>query len=97
MLIRHQYSSSNENGTWKRCLHKREAKQARNTHWYTFSMQSFTSFNSINFPEHKANYTVGCKKIICSHDYDVTLGGVTHKSWYLGTTMKDPKSEFVHT
>ncbi len=22
-------------------------------------------------------------EIICSRDYDVTLGGITHKSWYL--------------
>ena len=27
------------------------------THWYTFSMRNFTSVNSVNFPEHKTNYT----------------------------------------
>ncbi len=40
-----------------------EAKLARNTYRYTSSMQNFTSLNSINLPEHKANYTVGCKKL----------------------------------
>ncbi len=55
---------------------REEAKLAGNTHRYTFSMRNFTSFN-FNFPEHKANYTA-----ICSCDYDVMLGGVTHKSWY---------------
>ena len=42
---------------------REEAKQARNTHRYTFSTRNFTSFNSVNFPEHKANYTAGCKKL----------------------------------
>ncbi len=42
---------------------REKAKQARNTHRYTFSMQNFTPFNSINFPEYKANYTAGCKKL----------------------------------
>ncbi len=52
----------------------REAKQARNAHWYTFSTQNFTSF--------KVNFTAGCN--YCSRGYDVTLGGgVTHKSGYL--------------
>ncbi len=41
----------------------REAKQARNTHQYTFSTRNFPSFNSVNFPENKANYTVGCMKL----------------------------------
>ncbi len=41
----------------------REAKLARNTHQYAFSMRNFTSFNAINFPEHKSNYTAGCKKL----------------------------------
>ena len=38
-----------KNGTWKRCLHKKEAKLARNYHLYTFSMLNLT-FNSVNFP-----------------------------------------------
>ena len=43
---------------------REEAKLARNTHRYAFSTQNFTSFNSVNFPEHKANYTItGCKKL----------------------------------
>ncbi len=29
---------------------------------YIFSTGNFTSFNSVNIPEHKANYTAGCKK-----------------------------------
>ena len=37
---------------------REEAKLARNTHLYTFSKRNFTSFNFVNFPEHKANYTV---------------------------------------
>ncbi len=41
---------------------REEAKQARNTHWYTFSKRNFTSLNFVNFSEHKANYTTGCKK-----------------------------------
>ncbi len=61
--MRHQNSSSNENGTWKPFFIREEAKQARNTHRYTFSMRNFTSSNSINFPEHKVNYTTGCKKL----------------------------------
>ncbi len=40
---------------------REEAKQARNTHLYTFQMRSFTSFNSVYFPEHKANYIAGCR------------------------------------
>ncbi len=27
--------------------------------------------------------TLLAAEIICSHDYDVALGGVVHKSWYL--------------
>ncbi len=43
---------------------REEAQLARNTHLvYAFSTQNFTSFNSINFPEHKSNYTAGCKKL----------------------------------
>ena len=34
----------------------------------SFESETWTSFNYVNFPEHKANYTVG---------------DVTHKSWYL--------------
>ncbi len=69
---------------------REEAKLARNTHWYTFSMQNFTttfnsvnfpSFNSVNFPKHKANYIAGYKKLF--YDYDIKLGGITPKSWYL--------------
>ncbi len=44
-------------------LIREEAKLAGNTHLYTFSMRKFISFNSVNFPEHKANYTPGCKKL----------------------------------
>ena len=48
LLIRYQYSSSDENGTYmKTSVFKREAKQARreeaiqtrDTHWHIFSMQ----------------------------------------------------------
>ena len=42
---------------------REEVKPARNTHWYTFSAQNFTSFNFVNFPEHKANYATGCSKV----------------------------------
>ena len=45
ILISHQYSSSNENGN---AVLREGAKQARNTHRYTFSMLNFTSL--------KANY-----------------------------------------
>jgi len=42
----------------------REAKLARNTHCYKFSTRtSLHSNQSVNFPEHKANYTAGCKKL----------------------------------
>ena len=41
----------------------REVKLARNTHLYTFSKRSFTYFNSVNFPEHKANYTAWLQKL----------------------------------
>ena len=40
-----------------------EVKLARNAYQYTISMRNFTSFNSFNFPEHKANYTIGCNKL----------------------------------
>ncbi len=43
---------------------REEAKLARNTHCYAFSARNFTSFNSVNFPEHKSNYTADCKKLI---------------------------------
>ncbi len=42
---------------------REEAKLARNTHQYTFSMRNFYSFNSVNFPEYKMNYTADCKKL----------------------------------
>ncbi len=68
---------------------REEAKLARNTHLYTFSTRNFTSFNSVNFPgvmlrslSIKLNTPLAAE-IICSCDYDVTLGGVAHKSWYL--------------
>ncbi len=86
----------------------REPKLARNTHCYNFSMwTSLHSNPSVNFPEHKANYTAGCKK---SSDYDVMLGGITQLipmwSWTLhvlstmspklkkSSTIKGPKSSF---
>ncbi len=68
---------------------RKEAKLARNTHLYTFSMRNFTSFNSVNFPGVTLRSlsiklsTPLAAEIICSRDYDVTLGGVAHKSWYL--------------
>ncbi len=37
IIMRHRNSLSNENGTWKHCLLREEAKLARNTHLYTFS------------------------------------------------------------
>ncbi len=56
---------------------REEAKLARTTHLYTFSTRNFTSFNSVNFP----GVTLGsllstplAAEIICSCDYDVTLG-----------------------
>ncbi len=39
---------------------REEAKLARNTHRYAFSMPNF---NSVNFPEHKLNHTASCKKL----------------------------------
>ncbi len=42
---------------------REKAKQARNSHRYTFSTRSFTSLNSFNFPEDKAKYKMGCKKL----------------------------------
>ena len=41
------------------CLLREEAKLIRKAHRYTFSTRSFTTFNSINFPEHKVNYIAG--------------------------------------
>ncbi len=64
---------------------REEAKLARNTHLYTFSTRNFTSFNSVNFPGVTLRSlsiklsTPLAAEIICSRDYDVTLGG----SWYL--------------
>ncbi len=78
---------------------REEAKIARNTHLYTFSTRNFTSFNSINF----RGVTLGslCIKqttplaaeIICSHDYDVTLGGVAIKA---GTYAELKASRFLN-
>ncbi len=68
---------------------REEAKLARNTHLYAFSTRSFTSFNSVNFPGVMLKSlsiklsTPLAAEIICSRDYDVTLRGVAHKSWYL--------------
>ncbi len=64
---------------------REEAKLARNTHLYTFSTRNFTSFNSVNFPGVTLRSlsiklsTPLAAEIICSRDYDVTLGGVAHK------------------
>ena len=54
---------------------REEARQGRNTHRYTFSTRNFTSFNSFNFPEHKASYIAVCNNylLMC-----VTLGNVIH-------------------
>ncbi len=68
---------------------REEAKLARNTHLYIFSMRNLTSFNSVNFPGLMLRSlsiklsTLLAAEIICSCDYDKTLGGVAHKSWYL--------------
>ncbi len=68
---------------------REKAKLARNTHLYTFSTRNFTSFNSVNFPGVTLRSlsiklsTPLAAEIICSRDYDVTLGGAAHKSWYL--------------
>ncbi len=43
---------------------REEAKIARNIHLYAFSKRNFTSYNSINFPEHKANYTAGYRNYL---------------------------------
>ncbi len=59
---------------------REEAKLARNTLRHTFSTRNFTSLNSINFPEHIANYIAARNS--CSRDYDMMLGGVSCKSWY---------------
>ncbi len=45
---------------------REEAKQARNTHRYTSSLRNFTSFNSVNSPEHKSNYIEGSKKLFAN-------------------------------
>ncbi len=71
------------------------AKLARNTHLYTFSMRNFTSLNSVNFPGVTLRSlsiklsTPLAAEIICSRDYDVTLGGVAHKSWSVAENGKD--------
>ncbi len=68
---------------------KEEAKLARNTHLYTFSTRNLTSFNSVNFPRVMLRSlsiklsTPLAADIICSRDYDVSLGGGAHKSWCL--------------
>ncbi len=68
---------------------REEAKLARTTHLYTFLTRNFTSFNSVNFPGvtlRSLNIKLStplAAEIICSRDYDVMLGGVAHKSWYL--------------
>ncbi len=79
---------------------REEAKLARNTHLYTFSTRNFTSFNSVNFP----GVTIGslsikqttplAAEIICSHDYDVMLGGVAHKCF--GTYEELKASRFLN-
>ncbi len=61
---------------------REEAKLARNTHLYTFSIRNFTSFNSVT-PLSIKQTTPLAAEIICSRDYDMTLGGVAHKSCYL--------------
>ncbi len=68
---------------------REEAKLARSTHLYTFSKRNFTSFNSVNFSGVMLRSltiklsTPLAAEIIFSRDYDVTLGGVAYKSWYL--------------
>ena len=61
---------------------REEAKQARNTHRYTFSMRNFTPFNSVNSLS-ISKLHCWLQEFICLRDYDMTLGCVTHKSWYL--------------
>ncbi len=46
ILMRHQNSSTNEDGIGNAVFIRKEAKLARNTHRYAFSMRNFTSFNS---------------------------------------------------
>ncbi len=44
-------------------------------------MRNFTSFNSVNFPEHKASELHRwLQEIICSSDYDVTPGALPTKA-----------------
>ncbi len=69
-------------------VHENGAKQARKTHWYTFSTRNFTSFNFVNFPEHSKLHR-WLQEIICSD----ARGGVTHKSWYLRRTESIPFSQ----
>ncbi len=67
---------------------REEAKQARNTHLYTFSMRNFTSFKSVNFPgvtfgslSTKETIHRRLQKLF-AHVIMTTPGGVAHKSWY---------------
>ncbi len=69
---------------------REEAKLARNTHLYTFSTGAERT-------------TPLAAEIICSRDYNVTLGGVAHKSCYLRGdesflfSQKGLSPELVHT
>ncbi len=62
---------------------REEAKLARNTHWYTFSTRNFTLLSTPLTSLSIKQTTLLAAEIICSRDYDVMLGGVTHKTWYL--------------
>ncbi len=61
---------------------REEAKLARNTHRYTFSTRNSLLSTPLTSLSIKRTTPLAAE-IICSHDYDVTLGGVAHKSWYL--------------
>ncbi len=54
----------------------REAKLAKDTHRYVFSMWNYTSSTQSSM---KQNY---CRQqeIICSRNYDLMIQGITHKS-----------------
>ncbi len=61
---------------------REEAKLARNTHCIHFLLETSlfsTPLTSLSMKQ----TTLLAAEIICSRDYDVTLGGVAHKIWYL--------------
>ncbi len=61
---------------------REEAKLVRNTTCIHFQHEASLLSTQLTSSSIKRTTPLAAE-IICSHDYDMALGGVAHKSWYL--------------